>query len=238
MVQSSRKNRIKKRARQNSLGSTTPDAKKPGALRVDRRTFIKGTVAAAALGVVAVGISPEEISENPAAAEQNAPAEILEPGAKRLITLNVNGQDYAAEVEARDMLVNVLRENLGLVGTKRPCNRMECGGCTVIIDGKPYYSCTYLAIRAAGKKILTVEGRDYDPVIKALQDAWHESDASQCGYCQPGQIMSATALLKSNPNPTVDEIKQAMSGNLCRCGTYRNIIEATQLASKNLRGVS
>jgi aerobic-type carbon monoxide dehydrogenase small subunit (CoxS/CutS family) len=238
LVSSSRKNRIKKRARQDSLGSTAPDARKLGALRVDRRTFIKGTVAAAALGVVAVGINPQEISEGSSAPEQFTPAEILEPGAKRLITLNVNGQNYAAEVEARDMLVNVLRENLGLIGTKRPCNRMECGGCTVVIDEKPYYSCTYLAIRAVGKKILTVEGRDHDPVIKALQDAWHESDASQCGYCQPGQIMSATALLKSNPNPTLDEIKQAMSGNLCRCGTYRNIIEATQLASKNLRGVA
>lgn len=238
MVPSARKNRIKKGVRQNSPGKTSSDTDKPGALRVDRRTFIKGTVAAAALGVVAVGINPREASEGPAAIEQNTPAEVLEPGAKQLITLNVNGQNYVAEVEARDMLVNILRENFGLIGTKRPCNRMECGGCTVVIEGKPYYSCTYLAIRAAGKKILTVEGRDYDPVIKALQDAWHESDASQCGYCQPGQIMSATALLKSNPNPTVDEIKQAMSGNLCRCGTYRNIIEATQLASKNLRGVA
>jgi aerobic-type carbon monoxide dehydrogenase small subunit (CoxS/CutS family) len=106
----------------------------------------------------------------------------------------------------------------------------------VLIDGKPYYSCTYLAIRAQGKKILTIEGSNVEPVLKALQNAWHEMDASQCGYCQEGQLMSATAILKSNPHPTVDEIKAGMSGNLCRCGTYMNIIEAIQLASKNLGG--
>lgn len=201
---------------------------------VSRRSFIKLGVAAGVASTAGVAsatlakISPEQ-------ADQSM-EEALAQGSAVLIKLNVNGKTYAAEVQPRDMLVNVLRENLGLIGTKRPCNRMECGGCTVLIDDKPYYSCTYLAIRAQGKKILTVEGRDTDPVLKALQDAWVEADASQCGYCQAGQLMSATSLLKANPNPTVDQIKSAMSGNLCRCGTYMNIIEAIQMASKKLRG--
>ncbi|MCL5067122.1 MAG: (2Fe-2S)-binding protein [Thaumarchaeota archaeon] len=138
-------------------------------------------------------------------------------------------------VEPRDMLVNVLRENLGLIGTKRPCNRMECGGCTVLIDNVPYYSCTYLAVRAAqGQKILTVEGGSVDSVLKTLQAAWVTNDASQCGYCQPGRIMAATALLKNNSNPSVAEIQAGLEGVLCRCGTYVNVIEAVQAAAKNL----
>ncbi len=156
------------------------------------------------------------------------------------INLSVNGTTMAAQVQPRDMLVNVLREQLGLIGTKRPCNRMECGGCTVLIDGKPYYSCTLLAIRAQGHQILTVEGgitsKTPDPVLAAVQTAWVPNDASQCGYCQAGQVMAATALLKSNPNPTVDEIKAGMSGNLCRCGTYLNIISAIQQAAQALGG--
>ncbi|MEM0506733.1 MAG: (2Fe-2S)-binding protein [Thermosphaera sp.] len=152
----------------------------------------------------------------------------------RTITIKVNGKVYRPIVSPRDTLVNVLREQLNLIGTKRPCNRGECGGCTVLLDGVPILSCTYLAVRADGHEILTVEGDD--PVLNALRQAWIEADASQCGYCQPGQLMSATALLKRNPNPTIDEIRIAMSGNLCRCGTYLNIIEAIQLASKKLRG--
>lgn len=105
-----------------------------------------------------------------------------------------------------------------------------------MVTGVPVLSCTYLAVRADGKEILTAEGRDFDPVLKTLQDAWVEKDASQCGYCQPGMLMSATALLKKNPNPTVSDIKLAMSGNLCRCGTYVNVIEAIQLAASRLRG--
>ncbi|MEM4306728.1 MAG: (2Fe-2S)-binding protein, partial [Candidatus Caldarchaeum sp.] len=156
--------------------------------------------------------------------------------AARTIRMRVNGKEYRAIVYPHDTLVNVLREQLGLIATKRPCNRGECGGCTVLVTGVPVLSCTYLAVRADGKEILTAEGRDFDPVLKTLQDAWVEKDASQCGYCQPGMLMSATALLKKNPNPTVSDIKLAMSGNLCRCGTYVNVIEAIQLAASRLRG--
>ena len=210
-----------------------PQLHRDGSVQLDRRTFLK---AGAAMAATAAAIG--QVKANPAETVQpsQGPEDMLAEGSAVAIKLNVNGKDYFVNVEPRDMLVNVIREQLGLTGTKRPCNRMECGGCTVLIDGKPYYSCTYLAIRAQGKKILTVEGSNVEPVLKALQNAWHEMDASQCGYCQEGQLMSATAILKSNPHPTVDEIKAGMSGNLCRCGTYMNIIEAIQLASKSLGG--
>jgi aerobic-type carbon monoxide dehydrogenase small subunit (CoxS/CutS family) len=223
--------------KRNSRNKTkTGDSHSP---EVSRRDFLKTSVTAATLLAAAAGLkSPQQIAPPPGPTPKGfVQGEIVEPGAKRLISLNVNGKDYAVQVEMRDMLVNVLRENIGLTGTKRPCNRMECGGCTVLIDAKPYYSCTYPAVRAIGRKILTTEGGDQEPVLSLLQDVWHEEDASQCGHCQPGQLMSATALLKSNQNPTREEIKLAMSGNLCRCGTYMNIIEAIGVASKRLRGV-
>ncbi len=162
------------------------------------------------------------------------PAPPLDPFAAQSVQLTVNGTSYTVSVEPRDMLVNVLREDLNLIGTKRPCNRMECGACTVLINGTPINSCNYLATRAVGKQILTIEGTD--SVLQALQAAWITNDASQCGYCQPGQLMTATALLKSNPSPTTDEIKSAMRGVICRCGTYLNIIEAVQAASTSLGG--
>ena len=210
-----------------------PQPHRDGSVRLDRRTFLKvgAAMAATAAAIGQVKAKPAETVQ-----PSQGPEDMLAEGSAVAIKLNVNGKDYFVNVEPRDMLVNVIREQLGLTGTKRPCNRMECGGCTVLIDGKPNYSCTYLAIRAQGKKILTIEGSNVEPVLKALQNAWHEMDASQCGYCQEGQLMSATAILKSNPHPTVDEIKAGMSGNLCRCGTYMNIIEAIQLASKNLGG--
>jgi len=207
------------------LGSSSKERR-----RMSRRNFLKATVATVAVGAAAASTIQLKRQQ---LAKQKA-----DPFAKHNTSLNVNGKTYPVQLEPNDMLVNVLREKLNLVGTKRPCNRMECGGCTVLIDNKPYYSCTYLALRAVGKKILTVEGRENDAVPKAVQDAWVEADASQCGYCQPGQVMSATALLKSNPNPNVRQIKNGMSGNLCRCGTYMNIIEAIQLASQNLRSKS
>ncbi len=204
---------------------------------LSRRDFIKLSVTSSSLISVAAITRP-----NTSVAAQE-PAQLKQTGieaafASRTIRMRVNGKEYSAIVNPYDTLVNVLREQLGLIATKRPCNRGECGGCTVLVNGVPILSCTYLAVRADGKEILTAEGRDYDPVLKTLQDAWVEKDASQCGYCQPGQLMSATALLKKNPNPTISEIKMAMSGNLCRCGTYMNIIEAIQLASARLRGGS
>lgn len=211
--------------------------------KVSRRSFLKGTIAVAAVaGVSGAVVGKSRLSSS-------ATAQVLtqvDPFAAQTITLNVNGQDYQVSVEPRDMLVNVVREQIGLIGTKRPCNRMECGGCTVLIDGVTYNSCQYLALRAGGgKKIITTEAGvsstatgapPPDPVVSALHGAFVENDGGQCGFCSPGQIMSAAALLKQNPNPTVDEIKAAQSGNICRCGNYPNIIASIQLAAKNLGG--
>jgi len=201
---------------------------------VSRRDFIKLSATLSTLVSVAAVARPSNVAAQPNVLQKEAG--LQDAFGARMIKMRVNGKEYNAMVYPRDTLVNVLREQLGLIGTKRPCNRGECGGCTVLVNNMPILSCTYLAIRADGKEILTVEGRNYDNVLKTLQDAWVEADASQCGYCQPGQLMSATALLKRNPNPSVDEIKLAMSGNLCRCGTYMNIIEAIQIAAKRLRG--
>lgn len=202
---------------------------------LSRRDFIKLSAATSSLISVA-SVARPGISAAAQVATQVQQTGLEDAFAARTIRMRVNGKEYRAIVYPHDTLVNVLREQLGLIATKRPCNRGECGGCTVLVTGVPVLSCTYLAVRADGKEILTAEGRDFDPVLKTLQDAWVEKDASQCGYCQPGQLMSATALLKKNPNPTVSDIKLAMSGNLCRCGTYVNVIEAIQLAASRLRG--
>jgi aerobic carbon-monoxide dehydrogenase small subunit len=162
------------------------------------------------------------------------------------VTLNVNGTDYSVSIEPRDMLANVLRDYLGLVGTKMGCNRMSCGACTVLIDGLAHEACQFPAYRAVGHTILTVEGGvpaqastskvAADPVIVALQNAWAANDGGQCCFCSPGMIMAAAQLLKTNTNPTVDQIKATLSGNLCRCGNYLNIIASVQAAAATLGG--
>lgn len=202
-------------------------------LELNRRSFMK----LGAAGAVVVGVAGLSL-KSPLALQSKAAAPVTtDPFAARTITLNVNQVNYEVTVEPRDMLVNVLRENLGLVATKRPCNRMECGGCTVLIDNVPVYACTYQATKAEGHQILTAEGGKVDNVLNTIQQAWVGADASQCGYCQPGRIMAATALLKSNPNPTVPEIQLGLEGVLCRCGTYVNVIQAVQAAAKSLGGV-
>ena len=208
--------------------------------KVSRRTFLKGTAAAGAVvGLGAVGATSGSFAATTTQTTSN------DPFASQLITLNVNGMNYPVTVQPRDMLVNVIRDTIGLTGTKRPCNRQECGGCTVLIDNVPYNSCNYIALRAQGKKILTTEGGVAstakgapapDPVIAALHTAFVEEDGGQCAYCSPGQIMAAAGLLKQNTNPTVDEIKTAQSGNLCRCGNYLNIIRSVQAAAQALGG--
>jgi carbon-monoxide dehydrogenase small subunit len=205
--------------------------------KVTRRTFLKVSAGTAAVaGVTALALESRGYAQTSASATASQTSK--DPFAMVPITLTVNGQTFTATVEPRAMLVNVLRENFNLTGTKRPCNRQECGGCTVAIDGKAIYSCTYLAVRAQGHQITTVEGTKTDPVLAAIQTAWVPADASQCGYCQPGRIMAATALLHSNPNPSVDEIKAGLQGGLCRCGTYLNAITAVQNAAAALHGGS
>ena len=151
-----------------------------------------------------------------------------------MISLNVNGKDFQLDVDPDTPLLWVIREHLGLTGTKYSCGIGECGACTVHMDGEPVASCTISVKDAAMKNITTIEGLT-GPVAKALHNAWTEEDAVQCGYCQPGQIMTATALLKSNPDPSDKDINQAMSGVLCRCGAYSEIRRAIHRASKGIR---
>ena len=153
---------------------------------------------------------------------------------KKHIALWVNGEKVEADVESRITLAEFLREELRLTGTKVGCNRAECGSCTVILDGEPVYSCSMLAVEAGGTEILTIEGLENNTKLHPLQEAFIEHDALQCGYCTPGMLMALKALLDKNPHPAEGEIKDAIDGNFCRCGSYSNIINATLDASKEL----
>jgi len=154
---------------------------------------------------------------------------------KKQISLTVNGKRVQAEVDCRMTLAEFLRERLGLTGTKVGCNRGECGSCTVILDDRPVYSCTVLAVEAAGKRILTIEGlTDEEGKLHPLQEAFIEEDALQCGYCTPGMILSLIALLHRNPHPTEGDVRNAIDGNLCRCGSFSNIIKATLKTSEKM----
>jgi carbon-monoxide dehydrogenase small subunit len=145
---------------------------------------------------------------------------------KRILKLNVNGEDLEILVEGHKTLLEVLREDLGLTGTKRGCDLGTCGACTVLIDGKPWLSCLTLAAAIQGKKITTIEGLAEDGKLHPLQSAFIEKGAIQCGFCTPGMILTAKAFLEENPHPSEEETKKAISGNLCRCTGYVKIIEA------------
>jgi aerobic carbon-monoxide dehydrogenase small subunit len=145
---------------------------------------------------------------------------------KRIITLNVNGEEFELLTEVHRTLLEVLRENLGLTGTKRGCDLGTCGACTVLIEGKPYLSCLTLAADVQGKKIVTIEGLAQDGEPHPLQKAFVQKGAIQCGFCTPGMILMAKAFLDENPNPSEEEVKQAISGNICRCTGYTKIVEA------------
>jgi xanthine dehydrogenase YagT iron-sulfur-binding subunit len=161
-----------------------------------------------------------------------ADAEMIEHGEMTNIVLNINSRNYRLLVEPRWSLLYVLREQLGLTGTKVGCERGECGSCTVLIDNVPRYACMTLAVEAEGTKITTLEGLMKGEDLGPVQQAFVEQDAFQCGYCTPGQIMAVEGLLRKNPLPTTDEIQHGMSGNLCRCGTYKHIINAAKKAAE------
>lgn len=145
--------------------------------------------------------------------------------------LNVNGNNY--EVDARtSTLLEVLRDELGLLGTKEGCSIGICGACTVLVDGKPLSSCLVLAEQVAGKEILTIEGLGGVETLHPVQQAFLEHGAFQCAYCTPGFVLTTVALLNENPSPTEDEIREYLSGNLCRCGSYQNILQAVRTASQ------
>jgi carbon-monoxide dehydrogenase small subunit len=153
------------------------------------------------------------------------------------VKLMVNGKEHALEVGANETLLEVLREKLGLTGSKIGCNRGECGACTVLMDGESVLSCLTLAIECQGKSILTIEGLE-DPdtgELDPIQSAFVENFGIQCGFCTPGMVMSAKALLDKNPNPSEQEIREGIQGNLCRCTGYQQIVESIQATGKMMR---
>lgn len=155
---------------------------------------------------------------------------------KKEIEFTINGERRKLTVKPNELLLNVIREDLGLTGTKYGCGTGECGACTVLIDEEPVLSCLTLAITVDKKKVTTIEGIGTDENPHPLQQTFVETGAIQCGFCTPGMILSAKALLDKNPNPTEDEIKRAIEGNLCRCTGYIKIIEAIKLASVRMGG--
>ena len=147
------------------------------------------------------------------------------------ITLNVNDNEYEVEVAPYHTLCDVLRDKLGFTEVKNSCNEGECGSCTVLVDGKPVCSCLMLAAQADGRKITTIRGLSTDGELHPLQKKFIEHGAVQCGYCTPGMILSAKALLDSNPRPSEEEVRMAISGNICRCTGYQQIVEAIMAAA-------
>jgi xanthine dehydrogenase YagT iron-sulfur-binding subunit len=200
-----------------------PDDESGASPAFSRRSFLK-TAGAGAAATTVVGVS--------------APAEaatILGPDAVTL-SLRVNGAARAVTVEPRVTLLDALRNHLDLTGAKQVCDRGACGACTVLLDGNPVNSCLVLAADAEGHEITTVEGIGTPDRMSALQAAFVEKDALQCGFCTPGFVVSGTALLARHPDPTLEEIKAGLAGNLCRCGTYGRVFEAVSAASKAKRG--
>jgi aerobic-type carbon monoxide dehydrogenase small subunit (CoxS/CutS family) len=185
-----------------------------------RRTFLK-TAGAGAAGASLVGGS-----------EAAAGPEILGPGPVSL-TLKVNGASRAVTVEPRVTLLRALRNHLELTGAKEVCDRGGCGACTVLLDGDPVCSCLMLAADAVGHEVTTVEGLGTPEKMSPLQAAFVECDALQCGFCTPGFVVAGTALLQRNHSPSLDDVKQGLAGNLCRCGTYGRVFEAVQKAAKS-----
>ncbi len=190
---------------------------------VSRRTFLKGAgIAAAAVGVSGVDVA----GETPSSQESL----IVGPGPVPF-QLTINGDTRSIEVPPSTTLLDLLRDKLGMTGSKRVCDRGSCGACTVMFDGKIVDSCSILAIDAVGREITTIEGIGTPENLSALQQAFIECDALQCGFCTPAMVVSCTALLNDNAKPTRDEIRAGISGNLCRCGTYINVFEAVEKTS-------
>ena len=194
---------------------------------VTRRSFLKG----ASLTVAAVGVAGPGATVTHGATAATAKAPVIGPGPTAM-KLEINGVERSIEAPPSTTLADALRDEIGLTGTKRVCDRGSCGACTVMIDGRTVDSCSMLAIDAVGRKIQTVEGCGTPEKPSVLQEAFVECDALQCGFCTPGMVVSCTALLRDNPNPTRAEIAEGISGNICRCGTYQNIFEAVELAAK------
>lgn len=210
------------------------DKNKPA--RLSRRAFIKGAGATAAVAGL-LGARPSASATEPAPLDlpSEGATERLGPGPEN-IELMVNGTARKLTVEPRVTLLEALRDYLGLYGTKLVCDRGACGACTVHLDGNPVTSCVILAVDARGHEIKTIEGLGSPGHMHPVQDAFVQADALQCGFCTPGMIMSIAAALDRNPGAGLDEIKQAVAGNICRCGTYPHVFKAALSAAARLRG--
>jgi xanthine dehydrogenase YagT iron-sulfur-binding subunit len=196
--------------------------------RVTRRGFLKGAgLTAAGAAILESGL----IGASEASSAASTPI-VIGPG-RVPVMLRINGANQRLEIEPRTTLAEALRFDLGLTGTKVVCDRGSCSACTVWLDDTPVCSCMTLALDATGRNITTIEGLADNDVLHPVQEAFIEFDATQCGFCTPGMVMSCAALLKRNPSPTLEDVKTATSGNLCRCGTYPKVFEATLAAAKS-----
>ncbi len=182
-------------------------------------------------GALGTAVIPELLGQSIATKKGRVP--VYE---RKTIALTVNGRKVGLEVEANETLLEVLRDKLDLTGAKKVCDRGECGGCTVLLDGAPVYACMFLAVRADGRTVKTVEGLADGDKLHPVQEAFIEKDGYQCGFCTPGFLMTTSAFLEKNPAPSPDEVKQALAGNLCRCGNYAKICGAVEAAAKKMKG--
>jgi xanthine dehydrogenase YagT iron-sulfur-binding subunit len=195
------------------------DKQRPPSQGFSRRTFVNS--------VAAVGAAEAALLTVPEAEAQ----ELVESPTLVKTILTVNGKNHTLMVEPRWTLLQVLRERLELTATKQGCERGECGACTVLIDGVARYACMTLALEASGSEITTLEGLMKGVELSPVQQAFREEDAFQCGFCAPGQMMNAEGLLRKTPEPSMDQIRAGMGGNLCRCGAYAHIFKAVERAS-------
>jgi xanthine dehydrogenase YagT iron-sulfur-binding subunit len=200
------------------------DAKSRGA---SRRDFLRGSGLAAATAVLT---GPATLALDEAKAADEEPKVLA--GALK-ITLKVNGEARATEIEPRSTLLDTLRDNLGVTGPKRVCDRASCGACTTIVDGAPVYSCTTLAVTCQGKTIQTLES--FDTGENSVPHAFHQHDGLMCGYCTPGFVTACKSMLDKNPTPTPEQIRKGLDGNICRCGTYVGVLNAAMAAAKAMK---
>jgi aerobic-type carbon monoxide dehydrogenase small subunit (CoxS/CutS family) len=197
--------------------------KRGNPIKVSRRAFLKGMGTSAIVATITTTSLP-----SPSNAEV-----VLPPGVKEaVIQLNVNAKVYRLKVKSHSTLLDVLRKEVGLTGTKKSCDRGSCGACTVIMDGKAIYACSLLAIEADNKRITTIEGLVEGEKLHPIQEAFVKYDGMQCGFCTPGIIMSVKASLDKNPRPSIAEMKEALSGNICRCAAYPKILESAMAAAQ------
>ena len=190
---------------------------------VSRRAFLKG-------GAIATGALSSSLL--PVPAEAQLPEATALDTRRTTVELRVNGTPYRVDVTNGTTLLDLLRNELKLTGTKMGCDRMQCGACTVIVNGRSMYACTQLAVQATGAEVLTIEGLAKDDKLHPIQQAFVEQSGFQCGFCTSGQIMSTKALLDRMPNPTEEQARQALAGNLCRCAAYKRILESVMSASR------